>query len=63
MATDKIPTGIRFKEEMLTKIKYIAKRNQRSFNAQLEFLAQECIEYYEKEYGEIQIRDEQRGLQ
>lgn len=55
MATDKIQTGIRFEETMLRKIALIAKRNHRSLNAQLEFLAQNCIEAYEKENGEIKL--------
>ena len=54
MATDKIQTGIRFKEEMLYKMAYIAKRNHRSFNAQMEHLAALCIEEYEAEHGEIE---------
>ncbi|MCL2367673.1 MAG: hypothetical protein FWC72_01630 [Oscillospiraceae bacterium] len=60
MATDKIPSGVRFEEDMLLKMAYIAKRNRRSLNAQLEFLAQTCIEEYEAENGEIQISDEDR---
>ena len=59
MATDKIQTGIRFQEETLRKITYIAKKNHRSLNAQLEHLAQECIDEYEKEYGEIVIAVEE----
>ena len=50
---EKIQTGIRFEPEMLDKISFIAKRNRRSFNAQMEFLAQKCIEEYEKENGKI----------
>ncbi|MCL1819437.1 MAG: Arc family DNA-binding protein [Oscillospiraceae bacterium] len=57
MATAKIQTGIRFEEEMLSKIAYIAKKNRRSLNAQLEFLAQKCIEEYELENGKIEIAD------
>ena len=53
MATNKIQTGIRFEPELLAKIAYVAKNNKRSLNAQLEFLAQECVEKYEKEHGEI----------
>ena len=53
MATNKIQTGIRFEPELLAKIAYVAKKNKRSLNAQLEFLAQECVEKYEKEHGEI----------
>jgi len=62
MATTRIQTGIRFEEDMLIKITYIAKKNRRSLNAQLEFLAQNCIEAYESEHGEIPISDEDRGL-
>ena len=60
MATDKIQTGIRFTEEMLLKISYIAKRNCRSLNAQLEFLSQKCIEEYEIDNGAIQIPDKDK---
>ena len=59
MATDKIQTGIRFREETLRKITYIAKKNHRSLNAQLEHLAQECIDEYEKEHGEIVLTAEE----
>jgi hypothetical protein len=57
MATDKIQTGIRFDEDMLQKIAYIAKQNRRSLNAQLEFIAQQCIKEYEKENGKIILSD------
>lgn len=60
MATSRIQTGIRFEEEMLLKITYIAKKNHRSLNGQLEFLAQKCIEAYEAEHGEIPINEEDR---
>jgi hypothetical protein len=60
MATNKIQTGIRFEEEMLLKITYIAKDNRRSLNAQLEFLVQKCIEKYELDNGTIQINEEDR---
>ncbi|MCL2827347.1 MAG: Arc family DNA-binding protein [Oscillospiraceae bacterium] len=62
MATTKVQTGLRLEEDMLIKITYIAKRNRRSLNAQLEFLAQTCIEEYESAHGEIPISDEDRGL-
>ena len=60
MATDKIQTGIRFTEDMLLKITYIAKKKHRSLNAQLEYLAQECIDAYEREKGEIPLTDKDR---
>lgn len=58
MATNKIQTGIRFTEDMLLKIAYIAKKNHRSLNAQLEYLAQNCIDAYESEKGEISLSEE-----
>ena len=57
MATDKIQTGIRFREEMLKKITYIAKKNHRSLNAQLEHLTQECIDAYEQQHGKINTEE------
>ena len=47
----KIQTGIRFEPELLYKITEIAKDNRRSFNAQMEYLAQECVKEYEKTNG------------
>jgi len=58
MATDKIQTGIRFTPELLYKITQVAKKNMRSLNAQLEFLAQECVREYEQKNGEIPVSDE-----
>ena len=55
MATNKIQTGIRFEPELLEKITYIAKKNKRSLNAQLEYLAQLCVNEFEKENGTIKI--------
>lgn len=61
MATYKIQTGIRFEEEMLLKITYVAKKNRRSLNAQLEYLAQKCIEEYEIENGVIHLNMNDNG--
>ena len=58
MATNKIQTGIRFDPELLYKISYIAKDNKRSLNAQLEYLAQNCVKEYEKENGSIPVDEE-----
>ena len=55
MATNKVQTGIRFEPELLYKITQVAKQNKRSLNAQLEYLAQECVKEDEKENGEIPI--------
>lgn len=53
MATNKIQTGIRFEFDLLDKITYIAKQNKRSFNAQMEYLAEQCVKEYEKANGPI----------
>ncbi|MBE6926699.1 MAG: Arc family DNA-binding protein [Ruminococcaceae bacterium] len=58
MATNKIQTGIRFDPELLYKITYVAKDNKRSLNAQLEFLAQNCVKEYEATNGSIPVDDE-----
>lgn len=58
MATQKRQTGIRFEPELLYKISFIAKENKRSLNAQLEFLAQECVKAYEREHGEIPVDED-----
>lgn len=55
MATDKIQTGLRLTESELNKITFIARRNKRSLNAQIEFLVQECIEEYERVHGVISL--------
>lgn len=55
MATDRIQTGVRFAPDILTKITYIAKQNYRSFNSQMEYLAQKCIEEFEAQNGEIKV--------
>jgi Arc-like DNA binding domain. len=57
MATSKIQTGLRLPEDDLKKITYIAKKQKRSLNSQLEFAVQECIEKYEKDNGEIEVSE------
>ena len=54
MATNKVQTGIRFEPELLYKITQVAKRNKRSLNAQLEFLAEQCVREFEETNGEIE---------
>lgn len=58
MATNKIQTGIRFEPELLYKITCVAKENKRSLNAQLEFLAQQCVREYEATHGPIPVDED-----
>ena len=57
MSTKKKQTGIRFEPELLYKISFVAKQNKRSLNAQLEYLAQECVATFEQEHGDITVDD------
>ena len=59
MATNKVQTGIRFEPELLYKISYVAKDNKRSLNAQLEYLAQNCVREYEATHGTIPVDEEE----
>ena len=58
MATNKIQTGIRFEPDLLYKITYVAKENKRSLNAQLEFLAQNCVREFEISNGQIPLDED-----
>lgn len=58
MATNKVQTGIRFEPELLYKITYVAKDNKRSLNAQLEYLAQNCVREYETKNGPIPVNED-----
>ena len=59
MATNKIQTGIRFEPELLYKITYVAKDSKRSLNAQLEYLAQNCVKEFEAANGAIPVDEDQ----
>jgi hypothetical protein len=58
MAVDKIQTGLRLEPETLKKITYIAKKEKRSLNAQLEYATLKCIEEYENKNGSILLEEE-----
>ncbi len=55
MKTQRIQTGIRFEPDLLYKISFVAKQNKRSLNAQLEYLAQICVNEYEEKNGTITV--------
>ena len=46
--------SIRFEEEMLVKIGYVAEYEGRSVNSQVLVLVRECIKQFEKEHGPIE---------
>ena len=50
MPTAKRVFTLRLSEENYEKIKYIAEKNKRSINMQIEYLVERCIEEYENAY-------------
>lgn len=58
MATNKIQTGLRLDSETLAKITYIAKKEKRSLNAQIEYAVQNLIEEFEVKHGDIILPDD-----
>ena len=46
--------SIRFEEEMLEKISFIAEYEGRSTNSQILVLVRDCITEFEKEHGKIE---------
>jgi hypothetical protein len=56
MPTDKRVFTLRLQEDNFNKIKYIAEKNKRSIAMQIEYLVEQFIDEYEKEYGKIDIK-------
>ena len=50
------PFSLRVSEELLDKVKYIAGKNKRSANKEIEFLLEQYVEAYEKEHGKIELK-------
>ncbi|MDR3230368.1 MAG: hypothetical protein LBT65_02925 [Synergistaceae bacterium] len=53
MNAHKIQVGLRLEPDMLKKITWLAKKQKRSLNAQLEFIVEQHIEDYETTHGLI----------
>jgi hypothetical protein len=51
-------TVLRLLLENHKKITAIANKNKRSYNAQIEFLIETCIQHYEKKHGKIKVSEE-----
>ena len=48
------PFSLRISEELLDKVKYIAEKNKRSANKEIEFALEQYVEVYETEHGKIE---------
>lgn len=55
MKTIRRQTVLRLEDTDHQKIMYIAAKNKRSFNAQIEFLVQECVASFEEKNGKITL--------
>ena len=53
MSSLKQQTGIRFSPELVDKMAYIAQKNKRSFNGEMEFLVEGYVRDYERMHGKI----------
>lgn len=49
------PFSLRVSEELLEKIKFIAAKNKRSANKEIEFVLEQYVEKFEKLNGNIEI--------
>ena len=58
MTTNKVQTGLRLEPDALKKATWLAKKQKRSLNAQLEFAVQQSIEEYEAAHGAIPVEFE-----
>ncbi len=55
MGVQQNPYSIRIEEELMKKLRILAKENGRSLNKQIEFSLRKYLTAYEKENGEIKI--------
>jgi len=51
------PYSLRVDEVAYEKLRIIAKENNRSINAQIEYLIKQCINQYERQHGEIKVEE------
>ena len=51
----KVQTGLRLEEPTLRKITFIAKKQKRSLNAEIELAVEKSIEEYESSHGPIPL--------
>jgi len=58
MGTSKVQTGLRLEESVLQKITYIAKKQRRSLNAEIELAVDRAIEDFEKDNGVIPLGED-----
>ncbi len=51
------PFSLRIPENLLNKVRFVADKNKRSTNKEIEFIIEQYIEDYEKKHGEIKVEE------
>ena len=51
--------GLRIEDELYLKLKFIAKKKNRSYNQQAAYVLGQFVEQYEKEHGTIPVRPDE----
>lgn len=54
------PFSLRVSEELISKIKSVARHNKRSANKELEYAIEKYVAEYEKENGKIDLSKEEK---
>ncbi|HMM20060.1 MAG TPA: Arc family DNA-binding protein [Selenomonadales bacterium] len=51
------PFSLRIPETLLNKIRFVANKNKRSANKEIEYLIEQYIEEYERKHGAIKVEE------
>ena len=62
MATAKIQTGLRIREDLYSKLRVVADSESRSLNNLLEYIAQQYVADYEGRNGHIDLTNNRPSL-
>ena len=58
MANNQKPYSLRVDEQAFEKLRIVAKENNRSINAKIEYLIKQCVNAHEKQYGMMTQNDQ-----
>jgi hypothetical protein len=58
MNAQKIQVGLRLEPDVLKKIAWLAKKQKRSLNSQIEFAVEQSVEDYEATHGPVPVESE-----
>ncbi|MBC8546596.1 TraY domain-containing protein [Clostridiaceae bacterium NSJ-31] len=58
MVKQESPYPLRLEHTLAKKLKYLANKNIRSYNKEIEFILKNYMAIYEEEYGEVVVEEE-----